>query len=282
MQSLRERGFSPRETASPVLDRTHNSEQELLPLPPLSPAAFAFIVQVDEAYTALTGVAPHLGGHLLYTGNLNEPARALTIAANIAGAATLAADPVAGKQALRDGVIDFLVTSLDEALRILKNEIRKRQPAAVCVAASPQIVEQEMEDRGVLPDLVAQAAAHVAQGAARPPSIVGSSESTQDQAQTWLTWRVTESPAQWLPKLDALALAILAPAEGPTRRWLQQAPRYLGRLTQNARVVRTTQAQAHQFIDQLKAEQSSREINAAIEVQLGAWANLQAVHIEPT
>ena len=34
---------------------------------------------------------------------------------------------------MRDGVIDFLVTSLDEALRILKNEMRKRTAVAVCV-----------------------------------------------------------------------------------------------------------------------------------------------------
>ena len=56
-------------------------------------------------------------------------------AANIAGAASLSAtaDVATQKQAIRDGVVDFLVTSLDEAARILKNEIRKRQPVAVCV-----------------------------------------------------------------------------------------------------------------------------------------------------
>jgi hypothetical protein len=244
-----------------------------VPLPPLSPATFAFIAQVDEAYTALTAVAAQLGGHLLYAGDLTEPARALIVAANIAGAATLAAtaDPASARQALRGGVIDFLVTSLDEALRILKNEIRKRQPAAVCVAASPQIIEQEMEDRGVLPDLVAPSAAHVARSAARPPHIAEPAKSIGDETQTWLTWRATEFPAQWLPKLDALALATLAPTEGPARRWLQLAPRYLGRLTTNTRIIRATQTQAHQFIEQLKTLQSSREITTAIEIHLGPW-----------
>ena len=75
------------------------------------------------------------------------------VAGNIAGAASLAAtaDPVAQKQAIREGVVNFLVTSLDEALRILKNEIRKRETVAVCVAASPQAVAAEMLERGVLP-----------------------------------------------------------------------------------------------------------------------------------
>ena len=77
------------------------------------------------------------------------------IAGNVAGCATLAAtaEPAAQKQAIRDGVVDFLVTSLDEALRILKNEIRKRATVAVCVGA-PSTVEREMIERGVLPDLV--------------------------------------------------------------------------------------------------------------------------------
>lgn len=49
-------------------------------------------------------------------------------AANIAGAASLSAttDAIAQRNSIRDRVVDFLVTSLDEARRILKNEIRKR------------------------------------------------------------------------------------------------------------------------------------------------------------
>src|SRR3954447_15148632 len=81
-----------------------------------------------QAETQAAG-EPCLGGKLLYAGNLDENGRALVIAANIAEAASLcaSADPVAQKNAMRDGVVDFVVTNLDEALRILKNEIRKRQ-----------------------------------------------------------------------------------------------------------------------------------------------------------
>ena len=124
-------------------------------LEPIPFDALNFALAVERFYTALVATAnadtaaqdplanselePGLGGKLLYAGLLDEVGRNLVVAANIAGAATLAAspDPAAQKQAVRDGVVDFLVTSLDEALRILKNEIRKHETVAVCVAAAP-------------------------------------------------------------------------------------------------------------------------------------------------
>src|SRR5512140_2673187 len=99
------------------------------------------MANVHQAYGGLMKCASgvedlNLGGRLLYVGELDEPGSALTVASNIAGGATLAASaqPAALRQALREGVIDFLVNSLDEALRILKNEVRKREPVAVAVS----------------------------------------------------------------------------------------------------------------------------------------------------
>ena len=106
--------------------------------------ALEFALQVEHFYAGLILAAnlgpdaePSLGGKLLYAGYLDADTRALLVAANIAGAASLAvsADADTGRQAIRDGIVDFLVTSLDEALRILKNEIRKRSTVAVCVLA---------------------------------------------------------------------------------------------------------------------------------------------------
>src|SRR5208337_4073242 len=114
-------------------------------------AAFDLALQAECFYAALTQASgsnaePNLGGKLLYAGELDAQGRALLVAANIAGAASLAAvaEPVAQRQAIRDGVVDFLVNSLDEALRILKNEIRKRETVAVCVTLAPETVEREM------------------------------------------------------------------------------------------------------------------------------------------
>ena len=94
---------------------------------------------------------PGLGGRLLWAGELDGSGRAIVVAGNISGVATLAAtaDSNAQKQAIRDGIVDFLVTSLDEALRILKNEIRKRQTVAVCVGSAPDLIQREMLERGV-------------------------------------------------------------------------------------------------------------------------------------
>src|SRR5664279_3235111 len=91
-------------------------------------------------------VQPTLGGQLFYVGELDEPGRAFAVAANIAGAATLSASAqtTALRHAQREGAIDFLVNSLDEALRILKNEIRKREAVAVSVSLAPADIEADM------------------------------------------------------------------------------------------------------------------------------------------
>src|SRR5579864_9118351 len=120
----------------------------------------AFALRVLSFYNRLTPAEgsdePDLGGRLLYAGELDEDGRALIVAANIAGAASLCAtaNEHQQKQAVRDGIVDFLVTSLDEALRILKNEIRKHAPVAVCIAAAPAEIEGLMAERGVQPDLL--------------------------------------------------------------------------------------------------------------------------------
>jgi hypothetical protein len=77
-------------------------------------------------------------------------------AISIAGAAGLLidADAAAMKHALRRGEIDFLVTSLDEALRTLKNELRQHRPLAVGVSAPVADVLAEAEARGLQPDLI--------------------------------------------------------------------------------------------------------------------------------
>jgi hypothetical protein len=77
-------------------------------------------------------------------------------AISIAGAAGLLidADAAAMKHALRRGEIDFLVTSLDEALRTLKNELRQHRPLAVGVSAPVADMLAEAEARGLQPDLI--------------------------------------------------------------------------------------------------------------------------------
>lgn len=214
-----------------------------MPGPSQSSAESVFVLRVLSYYgrmAAPEGASePDLGGKLLYARELDEEARALVVASSIAGAASLCAtaNQRAQKQAIRDGIVDFLVTSLDEALRILKNEIRKRGPVAVCIADAPAPIEAEMAERGVVADLV------------RLPL---ESFEVQPPGSALITWTVSSAPAQWMPRLDALALECLDSEAGSARRWLRLAPRCLGRLAQSTRLLYADHRFAALFIERAK------------------------------
>ena len=180
-----------------------------------------------------------LGGKFLYAGALDACSRAMVIAGNVAGCATLAVaeDSAVQKLAMRDGVVDFVVTSLDEALRILKNEIRKRNAVAVSVTGEPDAVEREMLARGVLPDLLFA-------GQREGPRQVchfGPSEQevhldTPDTGVAMISWQVERAPAQWMARLDAIAIDCLR-EDRPASRWIRVGPRYFGRMAQGQRAL---------------------------------------------
>ncbi len=247
-------------------------------LDPIEPSVLDFILQVERLYASLMAVANSaldsehgLGGKLIYAGDLNATGRALLIAANIAGAASLAvsADQARQKQAVKDGVIDFLVTSLSEALRILKNQVRKRETVAVCVAAPPEVVEREMHDRGLLPDLIASglpgasvSSISFANGAHTIKLV------SEEASQALLTWQVAGSPATSMPVLDAIVLDCLGrdPARNSSAgaRWLRLSPRYLGRLAQGFRILHCDPDIAKEFVARAQRAVTHREISVQV------------------
>ena len=258
------------------------------------PHALQFAMQVERFYAGLILAAkpgsdtePSLGGRLLYAGQLGADARALLVAANIAGAASLAvsADATAGKQAMRDGVIDFLVTSLDEALRILKNEMRKRTAVAVCVVQDSEAdFARLLLERGVLPDLLPLRSAPAPEFAAflslgaRPVVAIH-----PDSDQVILAWIVADAPAQWLPKLDTLAMDCLSsdPSDASARRWLRLSPRYLGRMSQGLRLLRCDENAAARFHTQVQVQLERGEIVVPVEIQLMSGDRLQINNFAP-
>jgi hypothetical protein len=260
-------------------------------------AALEFLLQVDRFYAALISCVsqadgldtePGLGGRLLYVGELDGAGRALVVAGNIAGAASLTAtaDGFTQKQAIRDGVVDFLVTSLDEALRILKNEIRKRQPVAVCVAAAPEVIEREMLERGVQPDWVGPTAAGSVEGARfLRQGGLRIEPAVADERQAVAMWSVAAAPARWLPKLDALALDCLSrdssPAAGAARRWLRLAPRYLGRMAQGVRLLRCEQQAATEFQARVREAVERGEIGVPVEMRVSCRGNAELSQFSP-
>lgn len=212
-----------------------------------------------ETYAGLTRLASDSevqqpGGKLLYVNGLYEEQRAFAVAANIAGAATLAASDRAAdlREAQREGAIDFLVNSLDEALRILKNEIRKHEPAAVAVSLAPAVVENEMLERGVLPDLLPEEpsysraiSAFLSQGAKQVQPAV------MQPAWRFLIWSAPQKFAQNMAGFDTFLNENLAPVDHLNRRWLRLSPRYLAPAARRLRSLACDEATAAKLIAEL-------------------------------
>ena len=228
-------------------------------------------------YLALTRTAPvesargseaSLGGKLLYAAELDGFGRAQAIAGNVAGCATLAAtaDIAAQRQSIREGVVDFLVTSLDEALRILKNEVRQRKTVAVCVGAAPAVLEREMIDRGVQPDLVFAREADREGGSAKFGA--GTREvpaAEPGEGMVLLSWKVEQAPARWMPILDTVALGCMSPNTWE-RRWIRLSPRFLGRRAMGKRSVFCHEQAAKEIMRQFGNAVRQGEVGAEVSV----------------
>ncbi len=206
-------------------------------LDPAPPALNDLIAQVYLNYAALMSVAPahgqdHLGGKLLYAGDLDARGSALAIAGNIAGAATLAAtaDRAASKQAMREGAVDFAVTTLDEALRILKNQVRKHEPVSACVGAAPENVEREMLERGVEPDLLRATEGALPDSFARFIALGARRIEPQPLAagQALFTVEIPLGSTRESARIEEILAASIAEGDFVNRRWLRLSPRYLG------------------------------------------------------
>lgn len=107
-------------------------------------------------------------GKLLLGLGLNEAGRTLALASLAAGAASLFLEPDAKqlREANREGCLTFAVTTLDEALRALKNEIRQGRGITIGLSGEPAQWLQEMVERGVLPYAIATSQQASERGAA--------------------------------------------------------------------------------------------------------------------
>ena len=104
-----------------------------------------------------------LSGKLIVSGGMGGMGGAQPLAATMTGAAFLGidVDPDRIKKRLKTGYCDFLVTNLDEALRILKNAIRKKENVSVGLVGNCADVIPELAERGIVPDILTdQTSAH--------------------------------------------------------------------------------------------------------------------------
>jgi urocanate hydratase len=104
-----------------------------------------------------------LAGKLIVSGGMGGMGGAQPLAATMTGAAFLGidVDPERIKKRLKTGYCDFMVTTLDEALRILKNAVRKKENISVGLVGNCAEVIPELAERGVVPDILTdQTSAH--------------------------------------------------------------------------------------------------------------------------
>lgn len=107
-------------------------------------------------FVALSEMGEVWSGRLVLSGGFGGCGMGFALAVVAAGGAclTLEADAVLARRAGQVGASDFTVATLSEALRILKNEIRKGLPVSVAVHGAPNELAEEMLLRGVQPDFV--------------------------------------------------------------------------------------------------------------------------------
>jgi urocanate hydratase len=233
---------------------------------------------VYERFVALTKLAEtkfHAGlaGRLVFCGTVDECASKTLLAGSIAGAATLgvSSDPEQIRQIIRNNVCDFIVNSLDEALRILKNEIRKKLPVAVCLQQDFAATIQEFVTRGVQPDVLALSDEEA--GARRSPisQLIDRGATLLPAAQVdslhGVYWSVPEYPVLWLPKLDCVAAEVIG--DEVRRRWLHLAPRYLGRRSQSIRYLDMTEQETVAFAKAIRTAQRDGKVETEVVIRRG-------------
>jgi urocanate hydratase len=104
-----------------------------------------------------------LSGKLVVSGGMGGMGGAQPLAATMSGAAFLGidVDPERIKRRVKSGYCDVMVTSLDEALRILKNAVRKREATSVGLVGNCADLIPELAKRGIVPDVLTdQTSAH--------------------------------------------------------------------------------------------------------------------------
>src|SRR5580658_7360931 len=104
-----------------------------------------------------------LAGKLVASGGMGGMGGAQPLAATLNGAAFLGidVDPERIKRRVKTGYCDVMVNDLDEALRILKNAVRKHEAVSVGLVGNCASIVPELARRGVVPDLLTdQTSAH--------------------------------------------------------------------------------------------------------------------------
>ena len=242
-------------------------------MPPVTRVC-AHYLSLCNAAAAQFGTAS-LAGLLLLIDRLGDEGDALLLAASIAGAASLVLETRAEmvRHCVRNGIVDFAVNTLDEALRILKNEIRKRQPIAVLLERQSADVLAEIVDRGAQPDFMRWASsgpdskAHIQTLKHRGARAAPVAPAAEPDPSGEVCWRAEGSSA--LRQLDLLASEILPQDDLVRQNWVARAPRYLPRAFRLERRVQMTPAESAAFVAAVRERAEQGTLTATVKVEAG-------------
>jgi urocanate hydratase len=238
---------------------------------------------VLRTYTALHVLRSDWRGSLILSLGLQAHGAVLPVAANIAGAVSLAVepDPMQLREVVRTGACDFVVNTLDEAIRAMKNEVRRRSPLSVALSADVPAALAEIEERGLAPQLFAsfiprnpeidRAISHLQslgailvdfqEGGASPDDFT-SSESVVTpllREKGWQLYNFAFDTPALLRTFDSKALSSLHEVDRLRRRWLEAASRILPRQHPPVRSVWLTEEECRSLAVEFPNATLSRE-----------------------
>lgn len=189
---------------------------------------FTFQILAAIADKYFTG---DLAGKLIVNCGMEAIGSLMSVAATMNGAAFLGidADPEKIKRQLKAGRCDFMVNSLDEALRILKNAVRKKENVSVGLVADCGEIIQKFSERGVLPEVI-----NIASGAASvSAAVVQHAQSSPDFVTEYISpiFDSGRRPFRWFALSGEPAdiftseniLLELFPENRTLRRWIEIA-----------------------------------------------------------
>jgi hypothetical protein len=228
------------------------------------------LTAIHDRFLSLSRVARErfgdsAGGRLVLRNGLDADGIAVIIAASVAGAASLCVEAEGDRlrEGLRAGSVDFVVANLDEALRILKNEIRRAQPVSVGLTGDPEAHIDAMIERGLQPDLHSAIPQRQASLFTERGAISLAHEVAPHSEMALVEWSVSGNPARSMAHIAGLASEALDAARGDTperRRWLEHSPRYLGRAFGSKQCVRMTEPERAEFMRRAGSEVPAAKI----------------------
>ena len=218
-----------------------------------------------------------LAGLLLTCVGFDLEGAELALATTISGGTFLAIDPSSEhlKTAVRNGACDFMVNTLDESLRVLKNELRKKKALSVGLLGEASAILSAMAERGVQPDLVADCgASNIGSTHPYPMALmqfiergavgVDTHASTVADLGGFVKVVWTAASLADLRRMDELALGLVSADDSIRRRWLQHAPGYFHRQRPLQRVLGMLPKEVTQLAEEFKNAISAGEIQSPV------------------